>query len=46
MMEGYIGQFRVLRFMYSDGGLSRAFMAFRVLRFMCGDGGLKGHMGC
>ena len=37
MMEGYIGHQRVLRFMYSDGGIYRA---FRVLRFMYSDGGL------
>ena len=29
--------FRVLRLMYSDGWLYKAFMAFRVLRLMYGD---------
>ena len=41
VMEGYIGHaFRVLRLMYSDGGLCRAFMAFTVLRLMYSDGWL------
>ena len=32
--------YRVLRLMYGDGGLYRAYRAFMVLRFMYGDGGL------